>query len=501
MRLIYAVILACLVLTLFLFAHLARHSRKAIGIPVMHLLLALIPPILGNLILIISRHRSLSTVGCYIYFLGMDLVMLALIAFADAYCRFPWSKRVYIPFYILLGIDAVQLLLNIQTGHAFSTEVVIAYGAPYYRLVPYLGQAFHRIVDYGILAAVLVAFFVKGLRSPRIDAERYGVIFLSMVATTVWESIYIFSRAPMDRSMIGFGVFGILVFYFSLYYRPFRLLDRMLATVASEMPDALYFFDVTGQCIWANIRGMELAGLEEGDYELATERLDKILGATGSEDENWSGSHMTGSGETVQSYVMERRTLTDEKGRGIGSFLTVRDDSNEQKLLQKEIFNATHDALTGVYNRAGYDLLLSGMELDSTMLLLLDGDRFKQVNDQYGHEVGDQTLRKIARAIGHCFRSDDSICRIGGDEFIVLMRNSGPALQDLICARIKQINQELTDTSDGLPPITISAGIAQGSGAANCKELFDHADQALYETKRRGRCGLTFYSDLVHTGS
>ncbi len=497
MRLLYTVILACLVLTLLVFAFLAGHSRKAIGIPVMHLLLALLPPMVGNMILIFSTYRTLSIVGCYIYFLGMDLVMFALTRFTDAYCRFSWSWRVYVPLYIILGLDAVQLICNIYTGHAFTTEVIIAYGAPYYRLVPYLGQTFHRIVDYGILTVNLVVFFLQGLWSPRIDSERYGVIFFSMVVTTVWETIYIFSRTPMDRSMLGFGVFGILVFYFSLYYRPFRLLDRMLATVASEMPYALFFFDVNGQCIWTNIRGMELVDLEEGDYEQATDRLNRILGSTGADGENWSGSHITGSGETVQSYVMERRMLTDEKGRNIGSFLTVRDDSDEQKLLQKEIFNATHDSLTGVYNRAGYDLLLSRMDLDSTLLLLVDGDRFKQVNDSYGHEVGDRTLQKIARAISHSFRSDDSICRIGGDEFTVLMRNTGPAQYDLIRDRVKRINQELTDTSDGLPAITISVGIARGSDAADSTELYEQADRALYETKRNGRCGLTFYSDLV----
>ena len=63
-----------------------------------------------------------------------------------------------------------------------------------------------------------------------------------MIITTIWETAYIFSRAPIDRAMIGFGVFGLLVYYLALFYRPLRLLDSMLANMASEIPEALFFF-------------------------------------------------------------------------------------------------------------------------------------------------------------------------------------------------------------------------------------------------------------------
>lgn len=250
-----------------------------------------------------------------------------------------------------------------------------------------------------------------------------------MVFTALWETVYIFSRTPVDRSMIGFGVFGLLVYYFSLYYRPLRLLDSMLAAVASEMPDALFFYDVNGRCIWANKRGIELTGITDDNFEAAGEKLEALLGSTGGQNENWSGSHMVGSGDTVQSCAMEHRALTDNKGRSIGSFLTVRDNTVEQKTLQREIYNATHDRLTQVYNRAGYDLLLSRTDLKTTLLLLADGDHFKSVNDRYGHETGDRVLQKIA------------------------------------CA----------------------------ASAANGAELFGRADRALYETKRSGRGGITFF--------
>ena len=497
MRILFAVIFSGLILALGICAGIARRAHKQIGRPVMYMLLALIPPIIGNLILLVSTSRALSTVGCYIYFLGMDLAMLALLHFTGAYCFLKWSKRGRGLVLAVLLIDALQLLANPFFGHAFAMEEITAYGAPYFRVVPYWGQTFHRIVDYGILAAVLIVFTVKMIRSPRINSERYSVILATIVFTSLWESVYMFSRTPVDRSMIGFGVFGLLVYYFSLYYRPMRLLDRMLAIVASEIPDALYFFDVNNHCIWANKRGIELAEVRENDFEAATARLETMLGSIGAE--HGANQRVTGSGETAKSYVVERRAVTDDKGRGIGSFLTVRDNTVEQKTLQREIYNATHDALTQLYNRAGYDLLLSNIELKTTMMLLVDVDEFKQVNDEHGHEVGDRVLKKIARAMQCHFRTEDYICRIGGDEFIVLMLHTDESRFEQIRERIRCINTDLADTADGLPPVTISVGIAHGDKAADPAELFEHADHALYSTKRSGRNGMTFFGQPAGT--
>lgn len=493
MRITFTIIFSCQIIALAICAALARRSPKTIARPVMFLLLALIPPVAGNLILVISTQHTLSLIGCYIYFLGMDLVMAALVQFTRVYCFLRQSKIIYV-FYTILTLDAIQILANLFTGHAFGMEEIIAYGSPYYRLIPYFGQTIHRIVDYGIVGIVLVIFLVKAIRSPRINSERYIVILITMIITTIWETLYIFSRTPVDRSMIGFGVFGLLVYYFSLYYRPLRLLDSMLATVASEMPDALFFFEQNGHCIWVNKKGIELAGIEDENFETVPQRLSSILGDIGEVDQNWSGTHITGTGDTVKSYVLERRTLTDERERFIGSFLSVRDNSDEQKLLQQEIYNATHDSLTHLYNRAGYDLLLSRMNLATTTMILIDADDFKCINDDYGHETGDHILQKIAVTIRRYFRSDDYVCRLGGDEFIVLTQGIDDTFDDRIRARIERINNTLGDTSDGLPPISVSAGIAHGEHAKDHAELFNHVDQALYETKRNGKKGFTCFT-------
>ena len=496
MRIAFSVILAVLVAALLYCSVIARRSTKDIGKPVAHLLLALLPPLIGNLILIASTNQALSTVGCYIYYIGMDLVMFALLRFTVAYCSLSGPPAIRIITNALLVLDALQILANIFTGHAFGVEETLAYGAPYYRLVPYIGQGIHRVLDYTIILSVLVVFFVKTIRAPRVSSERYSVILACMVITTAWQSVYIFSRTPVDRSMIGFGVFGLLVFYFALYYRPYRLLDRMLVAMASEIPDALFFFDVHGSCVWVNKRGIVLAGKDGGDYETAARGVRELLGVEGDggPDASWAGEHIIGDGDLMQSYIASYREVTDDKNKVIGSFLALRDNSDEKRVLQREMYKATHDSLTDLYNRAGYDVLLASIDLPSTLMIIVDGDEFKLINDEYGHEVGDRILQKIASSTKHHFRSDDVVCRYGGDEFVVMMGHATPAQFALVRDRIRRINDDLADTADGLPQTSVSAGCAHGAGASDGAELFEQADKALYDAKRNGRRNVAFFS-------
>ena len=159
-------------------------------------------------------------------------------------------------------------------------------------------------------------------------------------------------------------------------------------------------------------------------------------------------------------------------------------------------FKASHDALTGVYNRAGYDLISTSLDLSSSALLLFDADRFKGVNDELGHKAGDKTLRKIAAVLKNNFRSDDYVCRIGGDEFVVFMVHIPKNPKLLIEHKVRRINADLRDDSDGVPAVTLSAGAALGSKEnRDPTEMFRQADTALYYVKDHGRNGCCFWSE------
>ena len=166
-----------------------------------------------------------------------------------------------------------------------------------------------------------------------------------------------------------------------------------------------------------------------------------------------------------------------------------------KKSLARLNYKASHDQLTGAYNRAGYELLLTSLDLKSTYMLLFDVDNFKSINDTYGHETGDKVLVKLVRVLKNNFRADDCICRIGGDEFVVLMSHIEDEQKDLIASKIAKINTELTEADDGLPPASISVGISHGKEASDISSLFEKTDRAMYRSKKGGKHTFTFSSD------
>lgn len=157
-------------------------------------------------------------------------------------------------------------------------------------------------------------------------------------------------------------------------------------------------------------------------------------------------------------------------------------------------YKASHDELTRVYNRMGYNLLLSGMKSETTVMLLIDVDNFKNINDTHGHEIGDRILQKVTQTFARYFREDDYICRIGGDEFIVLMAHAEKLEKEMIAAKIRRINTDLANVDDGLPTVSISAGVAHGKDASDAEDLFVKADQALYQSKH-DHTDCTFYGE------
>ncbi len=163
--------------------------------------------------------------------------------------------------------------------------------------------------------------------------------------------------------------------------------------------------------------------------------------------------------------------------------------------LERLNFKASHDELTGAYNRSGYELLLTSVDLSTTHMILFDLDNFKGINDNYGHETGDKILIKLVRTLQHNFRNDDYICRIGGDEFVVFMVHSSDMQKSLISSKITHINEELSDINDGLPPISVSVGIVHGTKVSGTEMMFEKADEAMYKSKQNGKSTCTFYSE------
>jgi len=155
--------------------------------------------------------------------------------------------------------------------------------------------------------------------------------------------------------------------------------------------------------------------------------------------------------------------------------------------------SAATDPLTGLPNRRYFDefsALMAGRRRvgDAVAVLMIDIDKFKGLNDTYGHPVGDQVLKAVATAITTAVRDQDVPARIGGEEFAVLLRNPGPDVAIEIGERVRQAVRDLDLGSIGVPGVSVSVGVANATNADEpVKALLDRADQALLRAKRAGR--------------
>jgi diguanylate cyclase (GGDEF)-like protein len=151
---------------------------------------------------------------------------------------------------------------------------------------------------------------------------------------------------------------------------------------------------------------------------------------------------------------------------------------------------AHHDALTGLSNRGKFDDVLNDLGSKEATLLFIDLDRFKDVNDRFGHDVGDRVLVEIARRLRVACRPRDVVARIGGDEFAVLLTDIDEATALGIAERL--LAAIGAPFAADLGPVSISAsiGLARRTGPTDPYELMQAADRAMLHGKRTGRARL-----------
>lgn len=223
---------------------------------------------------------------------------------------------------------------------------------------------------------------------------------------------------------------------------------------------------------------------------------------------HWQGEiwNKRKSGEVYPEWL-SLSVVYDEDG-SISNYVGIFSDITDKKAAEERIYHmAHHDALTGLPNRTTFNMKLneaiSNQPHDDhqVAVLYMDLDHFKKINDTLGHPVGDELLKVVARRLKGVLRDSDMVCRIGGDEFIVMLQNikkaehAGQVAQNLVRALAPPIELAGRELFIGA-----SIGIALfPQDATNVDELVKNADAALFRAKERGRNNYQFYSQEMNS--
>ncbi len=200
--------------------------------------------------------------------------------------------------------------------------------------------------------------------------------------------------------------------------------------------------------------------------------------------------------EMIYSYHSRITPVMNKKNRLIGKTIVLSDITEQVLLLDKLKTLAMLDGLTKILNRRHFldlcirELCLAKKNGRSVSVIMMDLDHFKQINDTYGHEAGDITLKTATEVCRKSLRAFDLFGRYGGDEFVVFLPETSFATAYQMAERLRKNIEDISIKLDeSLITVTASFGIASVEKVGNVKldELLKKADEALYRAKEAGR--------------
>ncbi|MBO4386793.1 MAG: EAL domain-containing protein [Treponema sp.] len=382
-------------------------------------------PLSGNLLITASTNYNICLLGYYLYMVGTNFMFYSVtIFFATVFSKMtPFSKRLVLAIAIL---DSASLLANPIFGHVFSITPVSLNGVRiYYALVSHTWHYVHLALSYLLFFNMFRILVTGTIKTPRIYCERYIIIIVCLIITTIWETTYIFQNIPVDIAMIGYSICAILIFYFILLYKPLFFIGHINRKVLESSPSAYVFFDKEYVGFFANESARKMFGLNKqnlaGSFKAISSMMNTdLMGKTS--PVTLKSSRIDKQGET-HYYKYSFFPLLDEKKRFLGSYIKAIDYTNEEAENQKQIYLSHHDPLTGLYNR-NYFIEKTNQILAASeklyYIVVLDVKDFKLINDTFGYEAGNTLIVDIAEKIRAGKIQYPCYGRLGGDNFVFL---------------------------------------------------------------------------------
>jgi diguanylate cyclase (GGDEF)-like protein/PAS domain S-box-containing protein len=288
-----------------------------------------------------------------------------------------------------------------------------------------------------------------------------------------------------------------------------RAREQLLNRLAEAVPIGLLQLDHERRVVYTNERFGAIVGVEssvEVEDQLATvaaedqSALDAAMDAVlQGQDSDIEVRVCPPDGDLRHCRVL-LRSLTDDAGGVTGAIVCLEDVTDSVRLRVELEERATIDVLTRCHNRGSTMAELErALTRDgtTTAVIFVDVDRFKPVNDRYGHTAGDELLRVVASRLQRAVRERDVVGRLGGDEFLVVCPAVGGAGEAMAVAdRIRESIAGVVRLGTTTIDVRVSLGVACAGAGTTADAVVARADAAMYEAKRN-RSGIPVLADLL----
>ena len=493
----YSVLFIVLLLVQIVCSILSFKSKKSIGNYVGRLNIAIMIQIIGNLIVLRASHEAVSEIGYYTSYIGMIFILCTMIQFTVKYCKGIEPERQHSKYYLMYvigGFDLFQLLLGTILHHVFKIEkIVLPNKEVFYMNTSEVGLIFHRVLMFIILTCIIITYIICTIKASKLYKEKYVTILVVLIVTGIAEALFIYSQQPIDKLIIITSVAGAIVFYLSIVYQPLKLLDTLLANIISDMDDAVFAFDNTRKCLWANENGFKLLDIEQGRLYLIKNAFVEKFGDLSDKSDRWSGLVERDGFH----YIIEKKAVKTNSKLLDGYYVVIKDDTERFKTLEKERYESTHDQLTGLYNiQYLYTYIEHALSTtnDNYSIIYINIKNFKIVNDIFGRKFGDNVLKQFGQWLQDKFKNTGVCGRLMGDTFGIFIKqcnyNEVSFLNDLSEFTIQGKNikhsisvhigvYEITDKFVDIATMFDRAHLALSSIESNYKTDVKHYDDNL----------------------
>ncbi|MDR3310111.1 MAG: diguanylate cyclase [Oscillospiraceae bacterium] len=411
---------------------------------------------------------------------------------------FVWTEPRHRLFYNdIPGFDPARPLYGLQIGPGFIYPFVQAFA---------IGCCLISVV-------LLVKRIIKGSPSLR---KIYIAMIITVAAPVLSNVAHLIVVAFMPDSafVLNFTPFMLFIMIFVLYatvvrFGMFDSVPVAYSVVLNSLNDGFVVVNTDMECLDANPVAIKLfPGIERCRNGIPVTNLESwpaALADIGALDLDVDTEFSLAHGDEERTLSAAADSVT-ERGKLLGYVFVFRDVTENRRLLL-ELEKAAHtDGLTGLYNRRHF-MKLAAMEFEKAKRLglpcyamIFDIDKFKNVNDTYGHHAGDAVLCQISATVTATIRSYDLFARYGGEEFSVLLQ-AAPDADGAIAANLAERIRIAVASAPGVfhgitIPVTLSIGVASGSEVDTLDELLLRADTAMYKAKDSGRNNVVVYEQM-----